>query len=59
MKTQFKPVRLFQVKIKFQTAQGVQMEGKKFPASQESNRHIELLVPATNERVSFSRKEVI
>ena len=59
MITTFKPVKLFTVKINFRTVAGVQMKGGKYPASGIFARHIELLVPATNERVSFSKSEVV
>lgn len=58
MNTQ-KPVRLLKVKIPYTTVFGVKMQNQKFPISIETARHIELVVPATNERVVFSRTELV
>ena len=54
-----KPDKLIKVRIPYTTAFGVQMQNSRFPISIETARHIELIVPETNERVIFSRKEVI
>jgi hypothetical protein len=54
-----KPVKLIKVRIPYKTVFGVQMQNSRFPISLETARHIELIVPETNERVIFSRKEVL
>ena len=59
MNTMTKSVKLLKVKIPYTTVFGVKMQNRRFPISLETARHIELVVPATNERVVFSRKEVV
>ena len=51
-------VRFAEVKIDYVTVFGVPMRGQRFPVRDEDARHVELLVPMTNERVCFSKTEV-
>ena len=49
----------YTVCVPFTTVKGVDMDGRKFEASAQNDTHVELFVPATGERVVFTRKELI
>ena len=49
-------VKLLKVKIPYTTVFRVPMQNRAFPVSLETARHIELLVPETNERVTFTKE---